>query len=132
MRAAAMIVFTACAVAFTACARRRGRSGRCASSRPRSPGSATDVAARAVATRVSEIFGQQFIVDNRPGAGGQIAVELAARAAPDGYTLLFASDGPLTISPAMRELPYDARRDLEPVAFVAFNRTCWWFIPPCR
>lgn len=85
------------------------------------PGSATDVAARAVATRLTEIFGQQFIVDNRPGAGGQIAVELAVRAAHDGYTLLFASDGPLAISPAIRDVPYDPRRDLEPVAFTAFN-----------
>lgn len=85
------------------------------------PGSATDVAARAVATRLTEIFGQQFIVDNRPGAGGQIAVELTVRAAPDGYTLLFTSDGPVAISPAMRELPYDPRRDLAPVAFTAFN-----------
>lgn len=85
------------------------------------PGSATDVAARAAATRLSDTFGQQFIVDNRPGAGGQIAAELTARAAPDGYTLLFTSDGPLAISPAMRKLPYDPLKDFEPLAFVAFN-----------
>ena len=85
------------------------------------PGSATDVAARAVAIRLSDVFAQQFIVDNRPGAGGQIAVELAARAAADGYTLLFTSDGPLAISPALRKLPYDPRKDLEPLAFIAFN-----------
>ena len=85
------------------------------------PGSATDVAARAVAARLSESLGQQFIVDNRPGAGGQIAAELAVRATPDGYTLLFTSDGPVAISAAMRRLPYDPLKDLAPLAFVAFN-----------
>lgn len=86
------------------------------------PGSATDVAARAIAARLTEHWGQQFIVDNRAGAGGQIAAELASRAAPDGYTLFFTSDGPLAISPAMRRnVPYDPLKDFEPVAFAAYN-----------
>jgi len=86
------------------------------------PGSATDVPARAVASRLTEIWGQQFIVDNRPGAGGQIAAEIAAKATPDGYTLFFTSDGPLAIIPAIkRRLPYDPLKDFEPVAFADFN-----------
>ncbi len=86
------------------------------------PGSATDVPARAVANRLTELWGQQFIVDNRPGAGGQIAAELAAKASPDGYTLFFSSDGPIAIIPAIkRKLPYDPLKDFEPVAFGDFN-----------
>lgn len=86
------------------------------------PGSATDVPPRLVGSYLTELWGQQFIVDNRPGAGGQIAAELAAKATPDGYTLLFSSDGPLAIIPAMkRNLPYDPMKDFEPVAFADFN-----------
>jgi len=86
------------------------------------PGSATDVPARLVASRLTELWGQQFVVDNRGGAGGQIAAELAAKAAPDGYTILFSSDGPIAIIPALkRNLPYDPLQDLEPLAFGDFN-----------
>ncbi len=86
------------------------------------PGSATDVPARAVANGLTELWGQQFIVDNRPGAGGQIAAELAAKATPDGYTIFFSSDGPIAIIPAIkRHLPYDPLKDFEPVAFGDFN-----------
>ncbi len=86
------------------------------------PGSATDVPARLVASRLTELWGQQFIVDNRGGAGGQIATELAAKATPDGYTLFFSSDGPITIIPALkRNLPYDPLKDFEPLAFGDFN-----------
>lgn len=86
------------------------------------PGSATDVPARVVAGRLTELWGQQFIVDNRPGAGGQIAAEIAAKATPDGYTLFNSSDGPVAISPAIkRRLPYDPLKDFEPLAFTAYN-----------
>lgn len=86
------------------------------------PGSATDVPARVVANSLTELWGQQFIVDNRPGAGGQIAAELAAKATPDGYTIFFSSDGPMAIIPAIkRNLSYDPLQDFEPVAFGDFN-----------
>ena len=76
-------------------------------------GQATDVLARIVATRLSAQYGQQFYVENRPGAAGIIATEMAAKAEPDGYTLLGTSSGPLTVNPALyAKLPYDVARDL--------------------
>ena len=75
-------------------------------------GQATDVLARIVAARLSSQYGQQFFVENRPGAAGIIATELAAKAEPDGYTLLGTSSGPLTVNPALySKLPYDVARD---------------------
>ena len=86
------------------------------------PGSPTDVAARVVGNSLTELWGQQFIVDNRSGAGGQIAAEITAKATPDGYTIMISSDGPVAISPALkRKLPYDPLKDFEPLAFAAFN-----------
>ena len=86
--------------------------------------------ARVVANRLTELWGQQFIVDNRGGAGGQIAAELTARATPDGYTILNSTDGPIAIIPAIkRNLPYAPLQDFEPVAFSAFNNYILVVIP---
>jgi tripartite-type tricarboxylate transporter receptor subunit TctC len=75
-------------------------------------GQATDVLARIVAVRLSSQYGQQFFVENRPGAAGIIATDLAAKAEPDGYTLLASSSGPLAVNPALyAKLPYDVARD---------------------
>jgi len=75
-------------------------------------GQATDVLARLVAAKLSTQYGQQFYVDNRPGAAGIIATELAAKAEPDGYTLLASSSGPLAVNPTLYpKLPYDVARD---------------------
>ena len=75
-------------------------------------GQATDVLARLVAVRLSSQYGQQFYVDNRPGAAGIIATELAAKAEADGYTLLASSSGPLAVNPTLyQKLPYDVARD---------------------
>ncbi len=82
------------------------------------PNSGTDIVARAIAQRLTERLGQSVIVDNRPGAGGTLAVAAVARAAPDGYTVLFSS-GSLVIHPALyRKLPYDLVRDLAPIMLI--------------
>jgi hypothetical protein len=75
------------------------------------------VLARYVGNRLSESWGQSVVVDNRTGAAGVLAADALAKAAPDGYNLLVGGDGPITILPNLQKnLPYDARRDLLPVA----------------
>jgi tripartite-type tricarboxylate transporter receptor subunit TctC len=76
------------------------------------PGGPSDYAARVVQPRLSEVLGQPVIIDNRPGAGGALATELVARAAPDGYTLLVGNTGTLTVLPhLLAKIGYDAQRD---------------------
>jgi tripartite-type tricarboxylate transporter receptor subunit TctC len=80
------------------------------------PGGANDFVARAMAARLSPRLGQQLVVENRPGANGNIAHQLTARAAPDGYTMVLASAASLSMSPAMyRELPFDPLNDFAPI-----------------
>jgi tripartite-type tricarboxylate transporter receptor subunit TctC len=87
---------------------------------PFAPGGTTDVLARLVGQKLSEALGQQFVIDNRPGAGGNIGTELAAKSPADGYTLVMSFDGTMAINPSTyRQLPFDAQRDLAPVASVA-------------
>ena len=87
---------------------------------PFTPGGAVDAVARTVATHLSTAWKQTVIVDNRGGAGGAIGVQAVARAAPDGYTLLLGSIGPMTINPNLQtKLAYDVAKDLEPVALLA-------------
>jgi tripartite-type tricarboxylate transporter receptor subunit TctC len=81
-------------------------------------GGPTDIVARIYASRLSEMLGQQFVVDNRHSAGGSIAGEITARAAPDGYTLMVGANGTLAIGPHMIKLTFDARKDLTPVALI--------------
>jgi tripartite-type tricarboxylate transporter receptor subunit TctC len=83
-------------------------------------GGGSDIVGRIVAGRLTEQMKQQVIVDNRPGAGGSIGTEAAARAAPDGYTLVLASTSEIAVNPALySKLTYDTVRDLAPVALVA-------------
>src|SRR6185436_1407143 len=82
---------------------------------PWPPGQATDSAARIVTEKMGAQMGQQFVIDNRPGAGGTIGTEHAARSVPDGYTILAGSSGPISISPRVQKVPYDPDRDLEPI-----------------
>jgi tripartite-type tricarboxylate transporter receptor subunit TctC len=81
------------------------------------PGGAADLVARTIGQRLTDRWGQQFVVDNRSGAGGIIGSELAAKATPDGYTFLFGSSSTVATQPAMqKDLPYDPVRDFAPVA----------------
>jgi len=86
---------------------------------PFAAGGGTDFVARIVGQRLNEALGQPLVIDNRGGAGGAIGTELAAKAAPDGYTLLLGSAGPLAIQPGLSaRLPYDPLRDFAPVTLV--------------
>jgi tripartite-type tricarboxylate transporter receptor subunit TctC len=80
------------------------------------PGGATDLVARLLQPRLADAFKQEIIVDNRPGANGVIAADLAAKAPPDGYTLHLATLAALTISPTITKVPYDPFRDFTPIA----------------
>ena len=81
--------------------------------------SSNDIIARFLAQKLSAALGQQVLVENRPGAGGNVGSEYVARAAPDGYTLLVATNGPQAIAPNVFKLNYDSQKDLAPVAMVA-------------
>jgi len=84
------------------------------------PGSATDVISRVVGNRLSEGLGQPVVIEARPGAGGVVGTEAAARSAPDGYTLFMANNSTHGSNPAVYpKLPYDAVNDFAPIAFVA-------------
>ena len=82
---------------------------------PFPPGGATDVAARSMSDKLSQEFGQQFVVENRGGGGGAIGTNEVARAAPDGYTLLFAADPVVTLHLAVKGLTWSIERDFEPI-----------------
>jgi tripartite-type tricarboxylate transporter receptor subunit TctC len=89
---------------------------------PLQAGTAVDVVARMLAPRMSERLGQPIVIENQPGAAGQIGTERVVRAAPDGYTVGFVNDSILTMLPALNpKLPYDPERDLAPVSRVAGN-----------
>lgn len=86
---------------------------------PFAPGGATDIPARLLAPKLGEALGQPVVIENRPGAGGTIGVDAAAKAAPDGYTLLMATNGEFVMGPSIYpKLPYDPFRDLAPVSIV--------------
>ena len=83
---------------------------------PSSPGGGTDLYARILAQALGESLKQQFIVDNRPGASGNVGAAAAAKSAPDGYTFLVSANPALTVNPSLfKNLPYNAERDFVPV-----------------
>lgn len=86
---------------------------------PQAPGSATDVVTRIVASKLSELLGQPVVVDPRPGAGGSLGTELAAKSPPDGYTLVMGHNSSHGANPAIyAKLPYDAIKDFSPIISV--------------
>jgi tripartite-type tricarboxylate transporter receptor subunit TctC len=86
---------------------------------PYSPGGSSDAVARILSAALAETLGQQFVIDNRPGAAGSLGREIVARAAPDGYTLL-VGDSPHTINVhVLKHVPYDPIRDFTPISLIA-------------
>jgi tripartite-type tricarboxylate transporter receptor subunit TctC len=85
---------------------------------PFPPGAATDLTGRYVAQKLGEALGQQAIADNRPGANGTIGLELAAKAPPDGHTLVIGQTGNLAISPGLTKVGYDPVRDFAPISLL--------------
>lgn len=91
---------------------------------PWSPGGPAEALARVVTAKMSEALGQPFVIDSRGGANGTIGAAIVAKAAPDGYTVLFSHLGPMAIAPAlMKEIPYDSVRDFEAVTQVVSGPT---------
>jgi tripartite-type tricarboxylate transporter receptor subunit TctC len=87
---------------------------------PNAPGSSIDTVGRIFAARLGEVLGQQIVIENRAGAAGAIGIEIAKNAAPDGYTLLFASASGMSIAPLLqKKIPYDPVNDLAFVSLVA-------------
>ena len=86
---------------------------------PYAPGGNVDISARIIAPPLGEVLGQTIVVDNRPGAGGNLGASLVAKATPDGYTLLVGSSGPLSVNPVIfKSLPYDTLKDFAPISTV--------------
>jgi tripartite-type tricarboxylate transporter receptor subunit TctC len=82
-------------------------------------GSTNDVLARLIAPKLQEVLGQPVVVENRPGAGGNIGADMVAKAQPDGHTLLIGYNGPLAINPTLFEkMPYDSTKDLAPITLM--------------
>jgi tripartite-type tricarboxylate transporter receptor subunit TctC len=90
---------------------------------PYAAGGSGDLLARLIGDKLSKIWGQQVVVDNKPGAGGIIGTEFAARSEADGYTLYLYTDGPITIAPTLhrKPLPYDWKKDFAPVSLIALG-----------
>ncbi|MGA0115425.1 MAG: Bug family tripartite tricarboxylate transporter substrate binding protein [Burkholderiales bacterium] len=86
---------------------------------PYAPGGNVDISARIIAPPLGTVLGQTVVVDNRPGAGGNLGAAMVARATPDGYTLLVGSSGPLSVNPVIfKNLPYDSLKDFAPISTV--------------
>jgi tripartite-type tricarboxylate transporter receptor subunit TctC len=87
---------------------------------PYAPGGISDIASRILGAKLTEAWGQQVLVENRPGGNGFIAMAATAKAAPDGYTMVMATGGDVAINPAMfKEMPYDVEGDLAAIAMVS-------------
>ena len=81
------------------------------------PGGSTDLVARVVGQKMAEAWGQQVVIDNRPGANGMIGADLVAKATPDGYSLLLSSIGPMAINASLYKMPYDIVAEFAPITY---------------
>jgi tripartite-type tricarboxylate transporter receptor subunit TctC len=88
---------------------------------PWPPGQATDLAMRMVGEKLAPVLGQPLIMENKPGAGGTIGTDQLSKMAPDGYNLLAASSGPMSIAPNVEKLRYDPRKDFTAISLFALN-----------
>ena len=86
---------------------------------PFPPGGSTDLVARVTGQKLAESWGQQVVIDNRPGANGMIGSDLVAKANPDGYSLLLGTIGPMAINASLYKMPYDIVRDFAPITYTA-------------
>ena len=88
---------------------------------PFAPGGNIDITARAIAPGLADILGQQIVIDNRGGAGGLIGTDLVAQSTPDGYSLVLASSGTLTVAPSLyTNMPYDPLKDFSPIVLLSY------------
>src|SRR4051794_11042563 len=115
MRALLAVVF--CFLTHDACAQYASHAIKLIVPFP--PAGATDIVGRIVAHKLGERLGQPVVVENRPGAGGSLGSDLAAKSAPDGYTILIATSSTHSIGPVLQKLPYDPMRDFTPITQVA-------------
>ena len=101
---------------------------------PFPPGSSPDILARTISEPLSQALGQPIVVDNKPGAGGNIGTRIVAQAKPDGYTLLYTINGPLVTAPTLykKTLGYDRCATWRRSRWWAPAPTCWWYRPACR
>jgi tripartite-type tricarboxylate transporter receptor subunit TctC len=86
---------------------------------PFPPGGSTDLVARVIGTKMAEAWGQQVVIDNRPGANGMIGADLVAKANPDGYSVVMGTIGPMAINASLYKMPYDIVREFAPVSYTA-------------
>jgi len=88
---------------------------------PFTPGGSSDVVARLISQKLAEFWGQQFVIDNRPGAGGAVGAETVVRAAPDGYTILLTNPGPGLHNAVLRKSPPYALSDFAPIIYIGYT-----------
>ena len=97
------------------------------------PGGASDVLARILGRKVEQILGEPIVIDNRPGAGGNVAAEMVAHATPDGYTLLIGNNAILATNAALyKKVNFDPVADFAPIGLSDRRPTSWWSIRTFR